>query len=269
MDRYLLKNIIIIILVLVNGFLLGSLALRRAAVIRARERTEEQLVALFAADGMELEGDLISQETPPPALSLSRDLERERAAAAFFLGSGAVRSSQGGDAYSYTTETGVAQFRSNGGFDIVGSLAEEKGEALCRKFCESFSYGEPVFTLDGEGSGSGIAVYRCGKFPVYNCTVTFTMDRGTLLTVSGVLLPEKGEMAAEDRTPLSAAAALTAFQQLRRESYAVASAVTDLYLCYELQGTTASTRSLAPAWCVVTDTHNYYVNCLTGAVTVS
>ena len=43
-------------------------------------------------------------------------------------------------------------------------------------------------------------------------------------------------------------------------------AVTDLYLCYELQSTTATPMALVPAWCVSTDTADYYVNCYTGAV---
>ena len=85
MDRYLLKNIIIIILVLVNGFLLGSLAGRRTESLRIERETEDQLVALFAADGMELNAEVLSQDDPPASLSLSRDLEREQSAAEFFL----------------------------------------------------------------------------------------------------------------------------------------------------------------------------------------
>ena len=75
MDRYLLKNIIIIILVLVNGFLLGSLSMRYWSAAKAQDQMEEQLVALFASDGMELDPDIISQDAPPSSLSLSRDLE--------------------------------------------------------------------------------------------------------------------------------------------------------------------------------------------------
>ena len=46
-------------------------------------------------------------------------------------------------------------------------------------------------------------------------------------------------------------------------------AVTDLYLCYELQSTTATPMALVPAWCIVTDTSNYYVNCYTGSVSAA
>jgi len=260
----LLKNIIILILVLVNGFLLGALVLRHTAASATQHQMEEQLVALFAADGMELDPDVISQDTPPSSLTLARDPQRERDAAAFFLGSGMTQSEQSGDT-CYNSAAGAARFRSNGDFDIVGSLGN--GEALCRKFCKTFSFSEPDFIRDDDGQLSAVAVCRSGKLPVYNCKVTFTFDQDTLLTVSGTLLPSEGTAAAEERELLSAAAALTTFQQTRREGSMVASAVTDLYLCYELQGSTASALSLVPAWCVVTDTANYYVNASTGAVT--
>ena len=57
MDRSLLKNIIIIILVLVNGFLLASLFMRQTSAVQFRQQTEEQLTELFAADGVTLEPD--------------------------------------------------------------------------------------------------------------------------------------------------------------------------------------------------------------------
>lgn len=103
---------------------------------------------------------------------------------------------------------------------------------------------------------------------MFNCAVTFTLQAGRLTRVSGTLLPETGTAAVTDREPLSAAAALTAFQKMRRESGAVVSAVTEVYACYELQSSTAVSMSLAPAWCVVTDTAKYYVNCITGAVSI-
>lgn len=265
MDRYLLKNIMIIILALVNLFLLGALAIRVSSSYHARERMEEQLVALFAADGMDLDSGLISHKTPPQSLTVARNTEQERAAAAFLLGDAGLRAAQDGGSDLYTTRQGTAQFRSNGGFDAAGILSGESGEQVCREFCKRFSYEEPVFRLDGTGSGTATAACRVGKIPVYNCTVTFTLDQGALMAVSGTLLFQDSTTPVEEsRTPLSAAAALMAFQQLRRESYAVVSAVTDVALCYELQSTI---NTLVPAWRITTDTGVYYVNCLTGVVT--
>ena len=252
MDRYLLKNIIILILVLVNAFLLGSLAMRQSSATDARRQTQEQLTELFAADGMTLEKDAFSTKTPPSSLSLTRSTELEREIAGFFLGSNVHQEDQGGGTYTYTGDSGVARFRTGGSFEVAGALASGDVEAFCRKFCKTFSYEPVVLELDATGSGSGT-------------TVCLTVDHGTLLTVSGTLLSEDAAAVSEEQDLLSATAALTAFQKARRESGAVVSSVTETTLCYELQ--TAAALSLTPAWCVVTDTTDYYVNCVTGAVT--
>lgn len=248
-----------------NVFLLGSLAVRDQAERASRRQTEEQLIALFAADGMTLDRDAISDETPPAGRTLERDASLERRAAAFLLGGEVSVSDQGGGIYAYSGTAGTALFRSNGSFDANLSAGGMLDADDIAAFCQKFSYGEPVFQVDEDGSGTAAAIQHFGGLPVFNSTVTFTFRAGRLTRVSGTLLPESGA-AASDREPLSAAAALTAFQKMRRESGAVVSAVTDLYPCYELQSSTAVSMSLAPAWCVVTDTAKYYVNCITGTV---
>lgn len=252
-----------------NVFLLGSLAMRGQAQRSTRRQTEEQLVALFAADGITLDRGAISTEAPPTGRTLERDAALEQRAAAFLLGSEVTAADQGGGIYAYHGASGNVLFRSNGSFDAnlgsAGILTAEDIPAFCRKF----SYSEPVFQVDETGSGTAAAIQDYGSLPVFNCSVTFTFQDGLLVKVSGTLLPESGAAVSSDLEPLSAAAALTAFQKMRRESGAVVSAVTDLYPCYELQSSTAVSMSLVPAWCVVTDTAKYYVNCMTGAVSSS
>jgi len=267
LDRYLLKNIIIIILVLVNGFLLGSLAMRYTAENRSRLQTEEQLVSLFAADSITLSQDAISREATPSPLSFTRDTEREREAVAFFLGKALLLEDQGGGISTYRGDAGVATFHSNGSFTIKGTLASENPDTTCEKFCSALSYGEPVFIQSSQDATTGTAAYLHHKFPVFNCTVSFTVENGVLTAVSGTLLPLEGSPRSENRELLTAPAALIAFQKMRRESGAACSAVTEMYPCYELQSTGSSALSLIPSWCVVTDVTNYYVNCVTGAVT--
>ena len=265
MDRSLLKNIIIIILVLVNGFLLASLFMRQTSAVQFRQQTEEQLTELFAADGMTLDKAAFSQKTPPSVFTLTRNLQLERDVAAFLLGNSLIQEDQGGGTYTYTGDSGVARFRSNGSFEVAGSLSSGNAEALCRSFCKSFSYDSLTFCLDETATGTATAVCFCNDLPVFNCTVTFTIHHGELRTVSGILLSQEGSSTVSDVTPLSATAALTTFQNVRREIGAVVSSVTEASLCYELQSSSALT--LTPSWCIVTDTKSYYVNCITGAVT--
>ena len=265
MDRYLLKNIIIIILILVNGFLLGSLVMRQTAEYSAQRRTEQHLIELFEADGILLNEDAISHGTPPSPRMLTADARRQTESAAFFLGNNLLEDDQGGT-LSLTGSSGIARFRSGGSFEIEGKLASEDAEKLCESFCKTFSFDPPVFELDETGSGSGFAVFRHEGLPVYNCTLTFTLKNGTLNRVNGTLLSGESTAFSPEREPLSGIAALTAFQKTRRESGAVVSSVSELYLCYELSASSGGSI-LEPSWCVVTDTSKYYVNASSGAVT--
>lgn len=264
MDRCRLKNIIILILILLNGFLLFSLAQHRAAEQSAFRRTAEQLVALFEADGMALDVYAISRDAPSNGVTLSRDTALEEQAAAFLLGKSFTSSDQGGGIYHYAGKTGDAFFRSSGSFEAEGILAEGDPADFCRDFCRTFSYSLPEIQLDSAGSGVFSAVCLYDNTPVFNCTITFTIENNVLIAVSGTLLPGTGTAAAGEQ-PLSAAGALIAFQQMRRESVVVASTVMDTQLCYELQNTGAA-MFLAPVWRIVTDTEDYYVNCYTGSV---
>ena len=96
--------------------------------------------------------------------------------------------------------------------------------------------------------------------------VTFTIDQGRVLSASGALLPETGTETSSGQKPLSAFAALTAFQQMRHASSSVVSSITEVSLCYELQSTTAAPMALVPSWRIVTDTATFYVNCISGTV---
>lgn len=265
MDRFRLKNIIILILLLLNGFLLFSLAQRRTAERDAFRRTAEQLVALFQEDGMTLDPEVISQDAPPESVALDRDAALEEQAAAFLLGEVLSSSDQGGGIHHYAGAAGEALFRSSGGFEASGVLAEGDLEDFCRDFCRTFSYDPPDIRLDEEGSGVFTAAAVYDRLPVVNCAVTFTVEGGVLTSVGGTLLPKSGTPAAEEE-PLSAAGALVAFQRVRRESAVVVSTVTETLLCYELQNA-GTAMSLVPVWRIVTDTEDYYVSCRTGAVT--
>ena len=266
MERYRLKNIIILILALLNAFLLVSLGIRGTEERTARRTQRQELVALFAADGMTLDPALIPADTELSAYTLLRDEILERNTAAFWLETISERTAQGGGIYTYSGSRGAAVFRDTGSFDIAGTLSDGDAEALCRDFCKKFSYTEPVFTLDETGSGTATALRRWNGVPVSNSAVLFTLNDGVVTSISGSPLPDSGTAAEAEQPLLSAFAALTAFQQMRHESSSVVSTITEISLCYELQSTAASPMTLVPSWHIVTDTASFYVNCVSGAV---
>ena len=267
MDRSRLKNVIIVILALLNAFLMISLIMQRSAERATHRRLEEQLILLFSADGMTMQEGVLPREEPPAALTMSRDAVREQKAAAFFLGETVTGEEQGGGAVLYTGENGTAVFREDGSFEVSGTLSVGEADAVCRGFCKTFSYGEPTFLLNSAGDGTASAAGVCDGRRVVGGGVTFRVEGGVLTGVSGTLLPEEGSPASADTKMLSAVVALTEFQKTRRETGAVVSAVTEVALCYRLQRSAAAPMMMVPAWCIVTDTSTYYVSCMTGSVT--
>ena len=157
MERYRLKNIIILILVLVNAFLLASLSMRKSAEQDAFRRTAEELVELFAADGMTLDAYAISREAPPSGVALVRDPDLEAKAAAFLLGGSPAYADSGGGIYQYRTDAGTVLFRSSGGFEAAGTFGAGRGEDFCREFCRTFSFSEPLFQYEENSGLNGIA----------------------------------------------------------------------------------------------------------------
>ena len=255
-----LKNIIILILLLTNLSLAAVVVSRQADHQEGLEQVRQQLVTLFAAENVELDEDLISSQTPPLSRTLTRDTQQEDDLAAFLLGENLRWSDQGG---------GIHLYGSDWGFDAAGSLSEgASAPEVCRAFCKEFGYGDLTFSSDGT---SATAVQYCDGYPVVNCTVSFTLDSGGLLTVTGTHLPDAYTESAPEEAPLSAAAALDAFLNNHRKSQTAVSRITDVYLCFELQSSASAAMTLVPAWCIVTDISglNYYVNCITGAVTHS
>lgn len=264
METYRLKNIVILILVLTNLSLLGLLVLRATTGAASRETAAGQMAELFAAEGVALDPARIPGTTPPAGLTLARDEDEERRLAEFLLGDALSAADGGGGVRTFQGPGGSAVFRADGSFDVSLSPGDGDAASLCRAFCRSFHYEDISLPPAGE-DGAGTAVQTFDGAPVVNCTVTFTVAGGVLERVSGTHLPSGGETPAAGGA-LSALGALDALLDTIRGG-AVVTAVTDIYLCYELQSTAAAPMALVPAWCVVTDTENYYVNSSSGAVT--
>ena len=81
-----LKNIVIVILLLVNAFLLFLLLSRHAGERDSNERRVEQLCTLFEKNGVAFDRALLPDEETHLSLSLERDAAREEAFASALLG---------------------------------------------------------------------------------------------------------------------------------------------------------------------------------------
>ena len=263
MERRRLKRIIIFILLTLNGFL-GLYLLRQRVPDRAAAyRAEQNLLELFAADGVSIAPEIIPRGGPPPVIRLSFDEETFDRAAAFFLGPGAERVQRGSVREYQAPDGGEVRFRADGSFTAVGLSVRGGPESVCRDFRRNWSYAPPDSIDDGEA----LMTARYGSLSVFNCGVCFVFDGDVLLEAFGTLLPQTGTPAS---TPeLSAMGALGIFQAKRRENRVVSTEILRVSLCYSLQGDDGEELTLVPVWRVETDTASYYVDCVTGAMSLS
>ena len=153
MDRFHLKNAIIVILAAVNLFLLGAIGWRLSIEYAARERTLRELTERLASQNVTLSADL-PESTPPTGRVLRRSADTDAALAQSLLGDTAAAADLGGGITRYTSQQGQAVFRSNGSFDASGSLGTGTAEAFCRSLCRRFSLRELVFAADGRSASA-------------------------------------------------------------------------------------------------------------------
>ena len=266
METYRLKNIVILILLLLNLFLLGLILHLRLQQRHTSLALEQQLTRLYENSGISLPEDLDAGALSLPPIETARSLSDEADLAAYLMGQPVETEDQGGGIYTYTGLYGSVQFRSSGAFDYAPALPPSVSdpEAFCETFSETFGY-RYLSASFADGGGSYQAVRQVSGTDVYNCTISLHFSDHRLISASGVWV-STASTSLLTQPSFTAADALSRFLSYRSESGVVCNAVTAVRQVYALQTPTPSTLQLSPQWQVETDTYCYYVNCLTGEV---
>ena len=263
METRRLKNIVILILVLLNVFLAALLLNFRLQGARARRDMLEKLEVLFATNAISLSEDLELDVPPLSTLSVQRDLETEAEIAAMLMGETVPAEHQGGGIYSYTGARGAVHFRSGGNFDYVPDEQHlDDPQAFCQSFCETFGY-EPTAALSGE-TGTFTAVQTLEGSAVYNCTVSFQFRSGDLISLAGTYASTAST--ASSQTSLTAVDALVQMLNYRNETGMVCNSIQRIVPVYELQSGPSAALQLAAKWQITADAYEYYVDCATGDI---
>ena len=256
-----IKNIIIVILALVNAFLLVLLLSRQNQQRSSYERSVEQLSLLLAKNGIAFDPSLLPGKASLPAAELTHDGAAEAAFARALLGGdAAVRSVSGGGSV-YESEFGSLQFRANGTVDGKVSRPAEDLPELLRGTLSDFGY-----RLDAAASGDTgtvSAVREAEGVKIFNAPLTFTLESGVLTSVSGSFL--SSVTLASSAIDADAVSALVRFLDYRNSNGLVCTEITSVECGYLLQSSAAS-AALVPAWHITTDVSEYYVNSATGEI---
>lgn len=265
METYRLKNIAIMLLLLLNGFLLLLVGYQNLQERRAERETAQRLRELCEASQLTLSSSLDLTRQPLSALSLARSPETEQAMAACLLGSEAMAASQGGGIYSYEAASGSIQFRAGGSFYGSGlTVAVEDIEAFCQAFFQQFNYEDAQYQLEA-GTGTVTALQRVGSVDVIGSSISLYFEEDSLVSVTGTHVNLESS-ADETRTvEMTCVTSLVRFLDYRNVSGVVCSEISDIHCVYQLQG--VAVPRLLPVWQIDTDTNTYFVDCRTGEIT--
>ena len=119
------KNIIILLLLLVNGFLLVLVGMRREETENYQASALAQAVEVLERSGIQVFQEGLEDAIDMSPLSVERNLEREGALAGALLGETVEPKNQGGGLYAYRGNRGEVSIRAGGA--ISGRMS--------RRFC--------------------------------------------------------------------------------------------------------------------------------------
>ncbi len=267
-----IKNIIILLLVIVNVSLLGMVGLRYWRSERNQRETRQRLIAVMARNEItflpaEVPGDLT---LPGVRVTLEPPGEAE---AQILVGPEPVGTSTVGARTTWSGERGTV---------ILSAAGEVEAQWKAGAWPSEGDPGEQSLDLlaqlgvtareSGREETGGRTVIHCVQLwngaPVPGWTAAFTWGSQGLEHLSLRRLAGTEEPISAGEETIDAATALARFlEALSSEGY-VCSQVTDLYAGYAAGGT--GTVTLTPTWYVETDTQpwRFAVDGYTGAVTI-
>lgn len=270
MEGYRVKNIVIVILLIINGFLLVLVGTRRSEALRYEQAALDGSIQVLAENGITLRPEDILSRTGHQVHTVQRDLAEENRLASTVLGEQVEGVSRGGGLYTYSSEAGQISFRAGG--ELSSQLAktsrwktadpESHAETLMAAL--GIEYRRVEFNVLG---GQGTIVYQqlLEGVPLFTCRITLTYSDGYLTALAGNLMAA-GDLSGENSEILSLPTVLMHFLHDVLDSGDVCSAVLAVESGYLQSQSFTGTISLQPVWFISTNTTDYYVNGVTGDV---
>lgn len=268
-----LKNLIILILLVVNGFLLVLVAARGREAGQYERSALEQTVRVLEQGGIQVDVAAAAPADGLTPLGVERDLERELQMAQALLGSQSVQAdNRGGGLYLYQNDGGELSVRAGG--ELSGAVAdggqpaqggpERHAAGLLKKMGID---GEQTTVTEEDGRTRVRFRQLWSGVPVFSCQVEFVYEAGLFRSVQGTLLTAQTG-AAEGADCLTLPTALMRFSEEIAGTGDVCTAIRSMEPGY--RGTAQSLSGgvrLSPVWLVTTDTASYYLDCVTGSLT--
>lgn len=266
------QNLIILILLVVNGFLLVLVGSRWEESLSYERMALEQTVQVLERRGIEVDLDAVAGGAGLTPITVERDLDREAGLAQALLNEEVQGDNRGGGLYLYQGALGEVSIRSGGelsaelgpdGHWTTDRPERHAAELLKRLGVEARQVG--ITEADGQ---TRLRFQQSWKgTQVFSCELELVYQEGRLRSLSGALLMAEAGTA-ETGQVLTLPTALMRFSEEIAATGDVCSAIRSMQAGY--RGTAQSLSGgvkLAPVWLVSTDTASYYLDCATGALT--
>lgn len=271
MERCRVKTIIILVLLIINGFLLVLVGSRRSDALRYEQSALERTVLVLSENGIEMSADAVISRNAAGSAAAVRSMESEMALASALLGGAAAADDLGGGLYSYRAEGGTVNIRTGGEFLLLPTddpmwYTEEPAEHSAGLMDAAGVKCHPVENLISEGTGEVTYLQMQDGYPLFSCRVTFVYEKGMLIRAAGTLLSAE-EIREEKQSVLTLPTVLMGFLDEVLRSGDVCSAILFVEPGYLLSQSFSNTVNLRPVWYISTNTADYYVDGVTGELT--
>lgn len=266
-----MKNIVIVILLLLNGFLLFLVGGRWAVDTHSHETARSSAIQIIRDGGVVLDEQVVPEDMDLPALQAERDLNRETELAQILLGGEVSVEALGGEVYRCRSANGWIQFHSTGefmaeleagAFPLEGDAARHAGSVLVNLDFDAQVLEESVV----DGTGSVTLRQMLDGVPVLDCQAVLHYRDGALVSIAqGRRLPgDLGRAAGEES--MSVSTALMRLYNGLKELGDVYTRIESITPAYTMGASLSGPARLTPVWYVKTDTGTYQMDTRTGQI---
>jgi len=264
------KNIIILILLLVNGFLLVFVGVRMSEVRRYEKSAMEQAVQVLEGKGIRTSVEQLASADALFPQSAERSVATEEKLAAGLLGEAVAGQNMGGGLYTYEGSCGTVSFRPGGVMAAVLHEdarwhSDDPGGTVWQLLSSMELEGALLSDTVVNGTGAVTIHQIWQEVPVFSCQLVFTYEEGRLVTVSGTVLAI-AEGVAEADDLLNLPTALMQFLDEILSSGDICSEILSMQPGYRVSQSFSSAVHLEPVWLISSNTADYYMDAVTGAL---
>lgn len=267
MESAKLKNIVLLILIVTNVFLLGLMVFQRLESRQYQQKALADAVELLAQRGIAVSPESLPDQDFPAPLTLERDQDEEREIFAGLLGED-TSLTQRGLVSIYSGPLGQAEVRGDGSFTVelepgaypLGDGSDPVNYALAFLARRMGFAGQLR-----HGNQEAVTVTQLWEdCPVFSCQVTLTYGQGGVASIAGTRLVGHPSSTSQADLPLSTATLLLRFRAGLIDSGDACTAVLSATQGYLLESSADGKLQLIPVLRLETDTNPYILNAITG-----